>query len=252
MSVRQHHVLRHTGPRPIYLTTAADANNVVLFTLAGSPGQAVILIYRVNSGVWIGSTSAGSTALTISGFAAGSKIHVFNFGNIVGAGGGGGYPDSDGGAGGDAIALGSDVIVDNTYGLIAGGGGGGGGGRSVGPALPTPGGCGGGGGGGGQGSTGGVGQPGSTSYQLPGYDGSNGSRTAPGPGGSGQLNLVNLYRAGSGGPGGGLGQSGVWSSANSIGQNTQGGAGGYAIRRNGKVVTWLGGNNASQVLGLVA
>jgi len=100
--------------------------------ITGKTGATII----INSGVYIGSTSAGNPSLVINGFSTGDIITIINNGYIYGAGGngagGGGYGSSGtpGNPGGNAICVaapaGIATIVNN--GTIAGGGGGGAGG----------------------------------------------------------------------------------------------------------------------------
>lgn len=110
----------------------ANATNVNLFSVVGSPSNAVRLKVFVDSGVTIYSNSALTPALSISGFAPGSEILLINNGSIIGAGGNGGpgstygagfagYPQ----AGGTAIDAAQYVTIQNN-GTLAGGGGGGG------------------------------------------------------------------------------------------------------------------------------
>jgi hypothetical protein len=198
---------------PVTVTIASNTNNYTLQPSAVpgyvSGGTAVTFI--INSGVVIGSTSTGSTALTISGFASGDTVTVTNNGYIVGKGGNGGNGQGSGYAGGTAISASFDFNIANN-GTVGGGGGGGSGGNTYSydcsshPATPATCYVRGGGGGGGAG----YGAGGSPSSSGSGY-GSGGSLTSGGSGAS--------YNGASGGS---LGSSGGSS-------NNSGGAGGKYI-----------------------
>ncbi len=91
-----------------------------------------------------------------------------------------------------------------------------------------------------------AGGPGATSYNSAGsYAGGYGGACNE-AGGSGAP-------GGAGGGGGGFGQSGGTASNDQYSAYTvvSPGAGGKAIQLNGNSVNWLGGNNTSQVLGVV-
>lgn len=269
---------------PINLTISASANNVNLFTLAGSPAGIVALTVTINAGVVVGSTSTASPALTTgSGWAAGSTITIVNNGTVEGMGGAGGAgapgtADANGAAGqigGDALQLLWPVSVNNSNGNIWGGGGGGGASASAAGGVP------GGGGGGGAGVSGGSGGA-SGGLTTGGYNrrnaqaGTGGTQTSGGTGGlggyfdmgSGNPTNFSSDRAGAGGAPGQAGAVGgasfydewMWDDFDMIwipGSKTQlasGGAGGpagYAVRQNGNGITWLAGLNGTQVKGTV-
>ena len=244
----------------IRVNITSDTSNANIFTLAGSPNYKCNVICTIGSGVKVISASAILPSLTTgSGWIPGSTLKIVNNGNIYGAGGGGGnggsvsYPTANAGApgndGGDAIDAQIDITVDNTNGNIYGGGGGGGGGGSnhAGGGNDCYPGSGGGGGRGNNG--GGAGPKGTASgcvFNYAAYDGSVGSETSAGAGGAA------VGTAGAGGNGGDWGQAGAPGETTSRASGGAGGAGGYAIRLNGNSVTWLGGNNSSQVKGGVA
>jgi len=101
---------------------------------AGWDGLAPLkLTVTVNSGVYVGSSSTGTPAMTVgSTYPTGSTLSLVNNGNILGmggTGGAGGYQavGSAGAAGGPALSAGYATTVTNN-GVIGGGGGGGGGG----------------------------------------------------------------------------------------------------------------------------
>jgi hypothetical protein len=89
--------------------------------------EPLILTVTINSGIIIGGTSPTETAFDSGTWPSGTVIHLYNNGEILGAGGGiashtyggGGV----GGRGGDAIKLQNDLILYNVNGRIAGGGG---------------------------------------------------------------------------------------------------------------------------------
>lgn len=206
-----------------------SANNIDLFTVAGSPVVAGDYVFTISAGVVIGSASVATPSLSCSAFPPGSTVKLINLGTIDGRGGAGGTggsvfwggPDNDspyytpgggGGPGGDAISLGFDITIDNANGRIAGGGGGGGGGGP--PLLPA------------------AGPPSGVSYGDYGGTGAGSQGTATGNGGS-------------------LGMSGGFGAAGAL-SGGSGGAAGKAIACNGKTVTWLGGNDATHVKGTVS
>lgn len=254
-------------------------------------GISDVTVY-VSSGVYVYSTTTLSPALTLgSGFSSGDTIRLINKGFIMGMGGIGGNNGSWAnstqiipGAGGPAISLSINAIIDNTdASAYIGGGGGGGGAKS---------GCGGGGAGGGFGGKfnsgsadvpgGGPGQTGTPGWSY------NGNLTPNGPpnggggggaggGGSGQGKLGPTGAGGGGGRifpgvgGGGASGGGAGGSANNPGAaggsqdagggggwgaaggtvTQTGGAGGKAVNLNGKSVTWVAGNT-TRVYGAVA
>ena len=121
----------------------ANANNINLFSLAGSPTAAGKWQFTINNGVIVGSTSTASPALTTGVFPAGSTLCLLNRGVIVGRGGDGatgvgfiiaavGFgpirPTIPGGAGGPALVLNFPLTISNQGAIWGGGGGGGGGG----------------------------------------------------------------------------------------------------------------------------
>jgi large repetitive protein len=218
---------------------SASQNNINLATIAANPtgGTGFQYIFTISSGVLIGSTDHTTYSLQTGSFPAGSFRKLINNGQVIGkegSGGGGGAngnAGSDGVYGGTAISLDCDISIDNTgAGNIfgAGGGGGGGGGGESGISLTA-----GGAGGAGRGS-------GNT-----GSAGSGGAGTADGFGGS----------SGAGGPGGNYGTAGSAGGASSTGGTNIGGNGaaaGKAITLNGFAVTWIAGNNSTQVKGAVS
>ena len=246
-----HHMLRACGPRPIIITISANAYDVNWKALAGNPSGAVQSVLVIAPGVRIGSANPLATySLRTGGFAAGSYRKLINNGSINGHGGQDSYP-----AGGDAIYLDEDVEIDNAGGEIFGGGGSGAWGFPAGTqgGLNATGGGGSGGGQGFDGGAGGLGDSAGAGWTEPGSDGNPGGVASPGIGGQGGSNGFYGTHGGTGGTGGTWGQPGSVSSANSNGQtNTSVGAAGYAVRRNGHSITWVGGYNAAQVKGVVA
>jgi len=229
---------------------------------AGSPTKAQKWCVYIYSGVTLGATSAGGTALNFANLPGGSSVILYNYGTIVGGGGngGGGGQESDascsgdnaavaGSAGGPAINTSAGIRVQVfNYGTIAGGGGGGGGGA---------GGCrsAGGGGGGGRGIPGGTGGYGWTTSSgfkacgtictsccgCPGSNtGGNGSSGAFGTGGcslgnSGGGCIYSGTTGGCGGNGGGYGTAGSNGTGSNCGSapSAAGGAAGNSLRGNG-------------------
>lgn len=253
MSVQQ---MLFGGRTTINLSISANqTTSYNVFTSAGSPTSSVDVILTVEPGVYIGGGPAGIDAT--GAWVAGSTLQIINNGYITGAGGDGGNggnadfsPDGDGTngeAGAAGISLGLNLTIDNTNGYVFGGGGGGGGGGGW--VAPGFGKYAAGGGGGGQGYVGGSGGFGGSGYGDPdGPPGDSGSFSSAGAGG------ITGNFAGSGGSGGGWGQGGADGDnpSGSGGTRGSGGVGGRAIRLNGFSVTWLGGNNASQVKGAVS
>ena len=246
--------------RPIALTISSLTADYNLFTAAGSPTTAVDITLTIASGIKVYSTSTANPAINYGALPASSSVKIVNTGYIMGMGGNG-SPTSVavvGGNGGPALSLGVNTVIDNTSGYIGGGGGGGGGATGLGG--------GGGGAGAGVGGTGtatGTGGNGTASGGGGGSDnvsyaggGGNGSRVLPGTGGAGFAAAIS---GGNGGAGSAVGASaagggggGGWGAAGGSGGTTAGGAGGKAVALNGYSVTWLGGNNSTQVLGVVA
>lgn len=269
-------------------TIAASTTNANLFTIAGSPScTGGAYTFTINSGVIVGSTSTGTAALVTGTFPAGSTVTLINNGTIRGMGGAGGagatlirtnvsgFPyvyftpanGANGAAGGPAISLSFNITLNNTSGYIYGGGGGGGGGASNGTS--------GGGAGGGQShaaSAAGAGGGGNSAGSAGAAGGPSGGGAGGAPGwcytGAGAAGAANGGAGGWGSTcGGGGGGGGIWGGVGGAGGGIQeldnygsviasasggaGGAAGKAIVLNGKTVTWSGGNNATQVKGLV-
>jgi hypothetical protein len=259
------------GGRLILITSSANSLNVNLRTLTTShPNYAanirLTVIWTINANVYVGSTTddVGGTS-TGTGWATGDTIHIINNGYLVGNGGGGGfggltnnfpgYPGMFGGNGDPgraAINLFWPVVIDNTNGYIFGGSGGSAGGSSAisqNELYRAPGG----------GGAGGRGYPG----------GSGGSAGGLGAGNGGNGNTNGIAAGGGGGSDGGIviggdgggfpsaaqgwassGANGGWGS-NGVQTGSPGGPG-RAVKLNGYAVTWLGGNNATQIKGAIS
>lgn len=263
------------GRRPIDLVISANQTSLYnIFTSAGSPTDPVAVTVTINTGVVL------RAALTTGGtWAAGSTITIYNNGTIAGIGGSntagtngeGGWADAsnltegqNGAAGGTAVTMTFDLAIDNTNGYVYGGGGAGGGGGSAAESNPPAAGASGpgGGGGGGRGYNnalgGTVGHDNGNITTLP-TAGTAGSSSAGGAGGAGGNKTIFLfnYLGGTGGAGGTWGAAGTAGTNGSItggggGVTKPGGAGGaagLAVSKGGKVLTWLGGNNSTQVKG---
>lgn len=259
--------LAGSGSRPVLtITVSTNQTNFNLKTaieaLYGTVSVASDIVCTINAGVQI---SGGGTApaFRTGGFPSGSSIIIVNYGAIRGRGGNGGdggngsgsYNGTSASNGKDAIELDDDASIDNTTtGNIFGGGGGGGGGGGA----SYEGGHGGGGGGGGQGDPGGSkgsgGSPG-------GNNGTDGSASSKGSGGSGDSGTST--KGGKGGGGGSWGSNGSGGNDASVippaevqggtlGNGGARGLAGRAVRKNGKTLTWIAGNNATQVKGAVS
>lgn len=262
------------------VTISSAQQDYNLFTALGSPSELRKVLVIIEAAVIIDSSSTGNAAFsTGSGWVAGSTIRLLNNGQIIGKGGAGGAggssgdfygnPGTAGGAGGDAMEINLDIEIDNTNGDIFGGGGGGGGAggyarRATGDPEVA---CGGGGGGGGAGddaSSGGSGGIGNEPTDFGSPDGSAGGSgtTTAGSGGAGAQVSGEPDTRGDGGDGGEYGaagnagttpaQSTFVASQKRSGAGAAGGAAGKAIELNGNSVTWLGGNNGTQVKGAVS
>lgn len=252
MTIQQ--MLLGSGGGPIYLTiSATTTTSYDVFVSAGSPNYRADVILTINSGVYVGRGIDASGS-----WVSGSTLTIINNGYVLGVGGNGGdggigdyTANQDGGAGGNgasAIFLGVNLTIDNTNGYVFGGGGGGGGG--AGGKAPPFGTGGGGGGGGGQSYVDAFGGLGGAVFTAgnPGQSGQDGSFSGPGAGGlAGAL-------GGDGGNGGDWGSAGLDGNgpSGSGGNPGLGGTGGKAVELNGYSITWLGGNNASQVKGAVS
>ena len=208
---------------PTNIDIGADAEDVNVFALAGSPTVPVDLTVRVLADVDVTASQYTTPAMNIAGFHPDStiRLNVASGANILGAGGYGGAgaagvivsvptqlyrvePAENGFDGGSAIRFTSGTLRIDNSGTIAGGGGGGSGGDAtelftqpdqegnVDPAGWVSGG----GGGGGAGVVGGTGGGGSEIllldedgvFRAPPHaaqDGATGTRTAAGAGGTG-------------------------------------------------------------------
>ena len=231
----------------IDLKAIADAN--------GYSAGITDVYLTINSGVYVGSPSDGSSyAITADGFATGDIVNIENNGYILGAGGNGASGGvccasqaPSGNAGGRGIYTTIATNITN-FGTIAGGGGGGGGGgccKSHGGALT---GCGASGGGSGAGYRLGSGGAGTSGINGTGTAGGGGGFTSAGSGGpityafGGQQSGSYSGAAGNGGGLGASGSSGQLSSVNYYDWFPQdggdGGAAGYYLVGNSNV-TWV-------------
>lgn len=244
-------------------------------------------VVLVNNGYIEGKEGAGGASGT--GSAGGPAISTsYNLtvnntsGYIFGGGGGGGKGGQ--GATGATGAAGTSQSFNNGCGLTTAAGGAGGtggaggaggtGGNGQGYGNQSSGSAGSGGSVGSGGSGGGIGQKNilytiywdPSSYSVlcesgPGCYTSNYSQACgmgvtayayAGGTGSQYLNGGNGATGGTGGTGYTGGTGGAWGAAGATGTNGYaGGAAGNAITKNGYTITWLGGNNATQVKGLV-
>lgn len=257
------------GRRTILLTISSDQSGYTIYSAASNPTDPVEVILTINSGIKV---YGGYPSLIGTGsWASGSSLKIVNNGYITGGGGNGGSGQecnsstlvvagpSVGGPAGSAISLGLPTTIDNTNGYIYGGGGGGGGGSAAALQSSAPFTTRAGGGGGGGGAGGGGGGAGGSANDGGLYDGQNGgsggtdstSSGQGGPGGAGGLNFVGTV-GGVGGDGGDWGQAGNTGGTgtpNFASNGAGGGSNGSAVVTNGNSLTWLGGNNGTQVKG---
>lgn len=264
---------------------AANTTNVNAASLFSTRPAGTLFKIIINSGVYVYSTSTATPALDMSQFASGCRLLIINNGNILGMGGAGstgGNVTGDGTAtagtaglaGGDAIKMGTnDLVIDNTNGNVFGGGGGGGGGGAAGwdtaDKVPFGYAADGSGGGGGQSgltnSAGGAGPtPSFGDFKQAGAAGTAGTSSANGAGGASQTlatpgGSVNGGAGGSGGAPGAAGAAGSTGFITGAGASvtwTSGGgaagAAGKAVALNSKAITWIAGNNGTQVKGAVS
>jgi hypothetical protein len=225
---------------------SADVDNYDLAPYVSEGRLDIVLVIR--SGVFVGgnlgnpSTAATSQAAknpasircTVPITAAKSHLYLINNGTIYGVNGQGGWgffsaPFSDyaGGDGASAIELSCPITIHNSGNIWGGGGGGGGGGNFT---LNTVGGY---GGGYPQGQV-------ATSYP------NQGAVSKYGVAVGGWNSAINVRAGASGGAGntGNAGQNGTYAGA-------AGGSIGYCVDASGNTVTWLSGNNPTQVKGAV-
>lgn len=208
----------------VSVVISADAANVNLFALAGSPAGPLVVNCTINPGIYAYASSTGNYAFDVGGFVSGSVINIINQGFIAGRGGTGGggagvngspahTPGASASAGGPALRVqamaGVTVNIDNAAGEINGGGGGGGGGPSAFDATPASASGGGGGGGrdGANGSGGGAAGLAAYASTAQGAAGNPGTRATGGAGGGGG-GPINNSLGGFGGNGGGWGATG--------------------------------------------
>lgn len=200
-----------------------DYNLATAMTAAGWNGiDRVIATVTVNSGVYLGSSSTSTPALTVGTLPAASTVLITNNGFILGKGGNGAVPNSSNGSpGGPALTIQYATTITNNN-IIGGGGGGGGYGCGAGAfdgktrySYMLGGGAGGGAGylAGSGGTVSGTRQNSVIAF-VSATNGSSGTFTAGGSGGVGDYGFAfgvspNSYmQSGGGGSGGGLGSSG--------------------------------------------
>lgn len=115
----------------INLVISGDSTNINVYTSATGTGNysagKTDVILTINSGIYVGSTSTGTYALTVpANFDTDDTVTIVNNGFIVGKAGAGGSPNSGAGAGGgNAILLNFPTIINNLGSIYGGGGGGG-------------------------------------------------------------------------------------------------------------------------------
>ena len=203
------------------------AQNVVMRDvydlLFPTPDASTQVIFIVEAGTTVGSTSTSTFSLDTGSWPAGATITLQNSGIIVGRGGDGGVNGFSGDAGGDAIELNFDLELIN---LNIIGGGGGGGGAATDTQVKA-------GGGGGAGDDIGPGGPSSAESQEEGQsvNAANGTTELGGNRGTAD-DTANFAVGGSGG------DLGIAGNAATVGSTTgSGGAAGNAIDKNGFTLT---------------
>jgi len=228
----------------IPLTISANVANFNLFTALGSPLSAVDVVVTIDAGVQVYSTLYTNPSFDTSGLPIGSTITLINNGLIYGAGAVGGRTTTGssgsatpGSTGGTAIYTTVPMTITNAGSIFGGGGGGG----AV-KQEPGDAGC---GGGGGQGQVGGLAGAEIIDAQYTVSIATNGSVTAPGNGG--YLNVLGGQYGNRGGYWGEAGLPGI--SNDSLYVISAGGTGGKSINANGNAITWISGNNSTQVKG---
>lgn len=221
------------------LVAFTDIGAIDLFVSFGSPVSAV-------SGLVLVSASGVITELDASGLPSGSTLTIINNGYILGIGGAGGvgqagasqeddqFPpvqgNRSGGAGGAALKLGCNTILQQPAGHLFGGGGGGGGeGGGHGGNLYIGGSGGGGGVSGGAGGGVGNSEGSAPGTRTAGNAATAGPTAVRGAGGNG---------AGNGGDWGEAGQNGTTNFGGSVAGD--GGAAGAAVELNGFNLTFVG------------
>jgi hypothetical protein len=231
------------GRRQINITLAVSQTTTYdVFTAAGSPSAPCDVTLTINAGVELGGpigASAQAYAMTTAGFPAGSSLSIINNGYILGRGGLGGRGEeglggsmTPGEDGSGAINLGLNTTITNGSGFIFGGGGGGGGGARSGANAGS------GGGGGAPYQTGG---PGGSGFPT----GANGDAGATATRDAGGAPGMAGNDGGTGGLPGGDGSPGQ-------GPGAAGGVAGKAINLNGFTATFLSGNDATHLKGVVS
>lgn len=278
-----------SDPNPDTITISTNQTDFDLFLELGGPPGPVDVTVTIDAAVEIKATN-GNPAFKTDGMHPDSTVTMINNGFIYGFGGNGGnggsgtivgvdikdqgidciwyssaFNGSGGQNGGDAInCTVSAIEIDNTNGEIFAGAGGGGGGDADSVSLSINDLAGGSGGGGGIGTdTGNAGAGGNAvenesdfgcgADTINGLPGAAGSEVSNGAGGVSQM--IGFADGGTGGDGGSdWGNDGGDGGFGGGGQGTgqPGGAGGFAVRLNGAVIVWTGGNDPSQVKGDVA
>lgn len=244
------------------LTISSNQTNANLRSLAVAAGwdQSTKVVATINSGVYIGSNTTGTPALTINGSFPGG-VELVNNGFIVGMGGAGGRggdipfynwdvaytAGAAGSAGGGALSVSSAITITNN-GTIGGGGGGGGGGGSFtyqsGYTVMGASGSGGGGGRSSAAANSSGGSSGTTSYGSVAAGNTGGAGTSSAAGSGGASVSSGTGTNGAGGNGGGWGAAGATGGTSSnpsgpYGGRAGGGGGsaGYAVSGNSNI-TW--------------
>jgi len=235
----------------VVLSTNTQEYTLTASSLSGYQHGASDIVLTVDTGIYVYSDNTANPALTATGFNSGDTFRIINKGYIIGKGGRGSSNTSvsamnAGAAGGPAISINHNAIIDNTdaSAYIAGGGGGGGGGIGSftfsGTTYYIGGGGGGAGGGvggtsagGAAGGVGAAGSNGTTSGTI--YGGGGGGRILPGTGGA----SVTVSAAGGNGGGSG-GSGGQYSAGSPFGSSGDGGDGSSAGGNGTNGSNWWG------------
>ncbi|CAL4869720.1 hypothetical protein MMA231_04012 (plasmid) [Asticcacaulis sp. MM231] len=218
------------GPTVIQVSSSGDLRS--LANAVGYSGAAnATFQFEVPANVTLSGASGTGRGLDTGAWPAGVTLTLIVYGNVYGGGGAGGNGNSgSGGNGGDAIYIQAPITITvASSGSVKGGGGGGAGGapKSQGASGLRPGS--GGGGGFPNGAPGGY-------ASMSGYSSVSGTGGSTAGGGAGGVGQWGAY----GGNGGNAGLAGSAGYSNSnVGQA------GYAIRKNGNVVTVMNNGTVS-------
>lgn len=214
--------------RQIVFINLVDRTDASIFDLMGSPTKARDYVF-INRAVISGNAAP---ALRTGVFPAGSTLKIINEAYIKGAGGAGGNGVA-GSPGSVGLQLDFSATLDNAAGYIFGGGGGGGGGQHR------------------------TFRSGGNQQTAYGGAGGKGAGVLPAAAGAGGYGISNDGASGAGGAGGAAGVAGAtgaagWSNTTYATYGPwAGGAPGSAIVSGGNALTFVSGNSADRVKGVV-